>query len=259
METRRRPIPVKPLGQSGFRFESPGAVLYIDPYLSDRVAELHGPELHRLRPPPLLPEQIADATWVLITHGHEDHCDPATLVPLAAVSPDARFLCPSEVVGVLVSFGISGARCAPAAERWYDLGAGTRVHPVPAAHPTVTRDTEGHLRAVGFVLEIEGRRIYHAGDTSVDAALLAAVTALGPLAVAFLPVNERNFYRDRRGILGNMTVREAFTFAAELGVEALVPIHWDLFAPNSVFRDELLLLYRLLSPPFRLLLEPTVV
>jgi L-ascorbate metabolism protein UlaG (beta-lactamase superfamily) len=53
-----------------------------------------------------------------------------------------------------------------------------------------------------------------------------------------------------------MSVREAFQMAAELGATTLVPIHWDLFAPNSVFREELLLLYDLLRPPFRMMLNP---
>ncbi|MGE4056620.1 MAG: MBL fold metallo-hydrolase, partial [Vicinamibacterales bacterium] len=67
------------------------------------------------------------------------------------------------------------------------------------------------------------------------------------------------YYRDGRGIIGNMSVREAFQMAADLGVTTLVPMHWDLFAPNSVPREELALLYELLRPPFRLVLNPASV
>jgi L-ascorbate metabolism protein UlaG (beta-lactamase superfamily) len=72
-----------------------------------------------------------------------------------------------------------------------------------------------------------------------------------------LPVNERNYYRDRAGIIGNMSVREAFAFAEEIGVDTVIPIHWDLFGPNSVLPDEIILVHRHLSPRFRLALSPS--
>ncbi|MGH2708602.1 MAG: MBL fold metallo-hydrolase, partial [Actinomycetota bacterium] len=89
--------------------------------------------------------------------------------------------------------------------------------------------------------------------------LLAVLRGLGPIDVAFLPVNERSFFRKRRGIIGNMSVREAFAMAAEIGVRTLVPMHWDMFAPNSVFREEIELVYGRLSPPFALSLHPAAV
>lgn len=253
---RATPIPIEGLGQSGLRLRLGALELLIDPYLSDRVAELHGEDLRRLKPPPVQPDQITAASWVLITHLHEDHCDPATLLPLAAASPQARFLAPGEVVEHLRGLGIDAERLVVAEERWLELGNATVVHPVPAAHPTLERDGLGWPRCVGYVLRHDGRCLYHAGDTSPHPEIVEKARALGQVDVAFLPVNERNYYRDRRGIIGNMSVREAFGMAEELEVEALVPIHWDLFAPNSVFREEIELLYERLKPPFRLLLEP---
>lgn len=251
------PVRLEPLGQSGFRVRLGPLELLIDPYLSERVAELYGPDLRRLKPPPLVPGEITSADWVLITHAHEDHFDPATLVPLAVASPRARFLAPAEVVVQLDGLGIAAERLAVAEERWHVLGEATAVHAVPAAHPELERDAAGRLRFVGYVLHHEGRCFYHAGDTSPHPEIVEKVRALGAVDVAFLPVNERNYYRERRGIVGNMSVREAFGFAEEIGARALVPIHWDLFAPNSVFREEIELLYERLKPPFRLLLEPS--
>jgi len=71
-----------------------------------------------------------------------------------------------------------------------------------------------------------------------------------------MPVNERNFYREKRGIVGNMSVREAFQMATDIGVKTLVPTHWDMFAPNSVYKEELNLLYELMRPPFEMRLDP---
>jgi L-ascorbate metabolism protein UlaG (beta-lactamase superfamily) len=251
------PVAIDCLGQSGFRFHFGDIELLVDPYLSDRVAELYGEDLRRQKPAPLAPAAITAAEWVLITHAHEDHCDPATLVPLAAASPRARFLAPGEVIELLRGLGIGAERLVVAEERWLELGAATAVHPVPAAHPTLERDGVGWPRCVGYVLRHDGQCFYHAGDTSPHPEIVEKVRALGAVDVAFLPVNERNYYRERRGIVGNMSVREAFGLAEELGARTLVPIHWDLFAPNSVLREEIELLYARLKPPFRLLLEPS--
>ncbi len=70
--------------------------------------------------------------------------------------------------------------------------------------------------------------------------------------LALLPVNERNVFRDRQCIVGNMTLREAFQMATDLGVKTLVPTHWDLFAPNGVDRREIEFHYALSPRAFHL-------
>jgi L-ascorbate metabolism protein UlaG (beta-lactamase superfamily) len=250
-------VAVDCLGQSGFRFQFGTLSVFIDPYLSDRVSATHGDDLRRMIAPPYRPEDAPEADLILITHIHEDHCDPDTLSPLSAGSPAARILCPAEVGRYLVSLGIDPERLVTAQEAWIRLDADTQVHPVPAAHVEPPLDADGRLRCVGYVIDHHGRRIYHAGDTSPHPTVFTALGELMPLDVAFLPVNERNYYRDQRGIIGNMSVREAFQMATDLGVNTLVPIHWDLFRPNSVSREELLLLCELLHPPFRMVLNPS--
>lgn len=249
-------IPVRPLGQAGFRFAFGDFVVYVDPYLSDTVERVEGPAFRRLVPPPLAPDEVRDADLVLVSHAHLDHCDPGTLPALAKASPGCAFLGPDEVRRELLRMGIDAARVRRAREEWVPLGHGLRVHPVPAAHPAVEREADGGFRHVGFVLEYEGRRLYHAGDTRPDAYLLAELERLAPLHVALLPVNERNYFKQRLGIVGNMSVREAFGMAEELGVETLVPIHWDMFAPNSVHREEIEFLYERTRPGFALAFEP---
>lgn len=249
-------IAVVPLGQAGFRFSFGKTVVFIDPYLSDRVREVEGDSLRRLVPVWRDPSTIKDADWVLITHAHIDHCDPATLFPLLQNSQRCRVVGPPQVLAVLRDGGIPDSRLVAAREDWIVLGDGLRLHAVPAAHPEIDRDAFGAAQCVGYVVEYVGRRIYHSGDTSLDRELIRTVVDLGGIEVAFLPVNERNYYRDSCGIIGNMTVREAFRFAEELGVETLVPMHWDMFAPNSVFREEIEIFAELSRPPFRVELNP---
>jgi L-ascorbate metabolism protein UlaG (beta-lactamase superfamily) len=250
------PIPLRLLGQSGCRLSFPGCTVYVDPYLSHSVQALDAPDLVRLVPIPLTPAEVTDADWVLITHDHIDHCDPHTLPILAQASPGARFLGPPPVLRALVGWGIAQDRLQPVAEAWFDLAPGVKVQAVPAAHPEISRDQAGCLECVGFVLECSGRRLYIAGDTSVRQPLLDALAALAPVSAAILPVNEKNFFRSRRGIIGNMSIREAFQLADEIGAETVVPVHWDMFAANAVGPAEIEAVYMQMNPTFRLLMQP---
>src|SRR3546814_501414 len=153
-------IPVQLLGQSGCRLGFQGGTVYLDPYLSNSVQELDAPDLARLLPIPCRPEQITDADWVLITHEHIDHCDPHTLPQLAAASPTARFMGPAPVLQLLAQWGLPGDRLHLATEQWSELAGGLAIHAVPAAHPLIERDTLGHLRYVGYVIEHRDRRLY---------------------------------------------------------------------------------------------------
>jgi L-ascorbate metabolism protein UlaG (beta-lactamase superfamily) len=130
------------------------------------------------------------------------------------------------------------------------------LHTVPAAHPQVETDAEGHWKAVGYVIECAGRRFYHSGDTALTPLLFEHLERLKPLDIAILPVNEQNYYREQLGIIGNMGLRDAFAFARDLGVHTLVPMHWDMFEPNRVYREEIELFYQLTQPPFRMLINP---
>lgn len=243
------PIRYRFLGQAGFLFETATSRVLLDPYLSDSVADRYGPHLHRRTPCPLSDAELRGIDWVLLTHAHLDHCDPASIERVCTASPGVRFLASAPTRAILAGCGVPLAQVTGASAAWVSLGAEFSVHPVPAAHPAVLPDGDGAWECLGFVLKGPGTCWYHAGDTSPDEEIVRAVRAHGP-TLGFLPVNERNYYRDRADILGNMSVREAFAFAEELGLGTVVPIHWDLFAPNSTLPEEIELLHERLGPPF---------
>lgn len=249
-------LPVTMLGQSGCRLKFPEATVYLDPYLSNSVQELDAPDLGRLISVPFNPDEVIDADWVLITHDHIDHCDPLTLPKLALASPQCRFCGPRPVLEKLLDWGIAAERLVLAEEGWLSLAENLRVCAVPAAHPEIGRDAQGNLLCVGFVLDYSGELIYLAGDTCVKQEIIDVLRALGTVHTAFLPVNEHNFFRGRRGIIGNMSVREAFQFAREIGARQVVAVHWDMFAVNAVDPDEIRLIHQRMKPGFDLLLNP---
>jgi L-ascorbate 6-phosphate lactonase len=251
------PIPVKPLGQVGFRLDFAGTVVYVDPYLSDSVREQEADDLVRLVPVAVAPHAVSDADYVLITHIHRDHCDFDTLIPLGAASPGCTFIGPEPVIASLADHGIVAERLrlCRRGERVM-LSSELSVSCVPSAHPTVETGPAGEWLFLGFLLRWRGRQLYHAGDTALTDELLRHLEAAGKIDVGFLPVNETNYFRGRRGIIGNMSVREAFGLAEELGIRCVVPTHWDMFAANQVFAEEIELLYQKLSPAFELRLNP---
>jgi rhamnosyltransferase len=251
------PIHLKMLGQSGCRIGFPCATVYVDPYLSNSVQILDAPDLERLIPVSVSPEDVNDADIVLLTHVHLDHCDPHTLPQLALASPQVRFVGPKTVTKKLREWGISPERILPALEEWTQLAQCLRVRAIPAAHPEIERDELGNLICVGYLLDYAGQLIYHAGDTFVRQEIIDILVDQGPVHTAFLPVNEHNFFRERRGIIGNLTVHEAFQFAQEIGVKQVIAVHWDMFALNAVDPDEIRLIHQLMRPGFDLLIRPT--
>ena len=124
---------------------------------------------------------------------------------------------------------------------------------IPAAHPKIRFDHDGQPQAVGYLFKHHGRSLYLAGDTSVCDELLEVLKSIGPIDTALLPVNEDNFFRRRRGILGNMTIREAFGLAAEVGIQCVVPVHYDMFAVNSASPDEINAVHSADAWPFELI------
>lgn len=252
-------IYLTPLGQAGFKFRFNKTTVYVDPYLSNSVAESEGDYLRRLVPVAVKPETVHDASLVLVTHIHRDHCDPATLVPLSQSSKNCSFICPLEVGIYLEKIGISRTRIIAAKETWIDWDNDLKVLSVPAAHPQIERDKTGALCSVGYIMDYQGRRIYHSGDTSPHDYIMARLQEIGSIDCALLPVNERNYFKEKHGIIGNMSIREAFAMASGIGAKLLIPMHWDMFLPNSVYRDEIELLYDKISPDFQLIVNPSVI
>jgi len=237
------------LGQVGVFLESHGYRLLLDPYLSDSVGEQFGSDLSRRSPLPFTPAEAPACDALLLTHAHLDHTDPATLGPLLEAQPKLRVFAPYESRQILCELGFD--RAEPPPLRWTEIAPDLSIRAVPSAHTELHRNAEGELRDVGYLLRAGHRTLYHAGDTIPHPEIFEALQGES-IDIALLPVNERNFYREAQGIIGNMTLREAFQMAADLQVLSLIPTHWDMFAPNSVFPEEIELLHTLLKPPFQL-------
>ncbi len=224
------------LGQSGFVLKGGGTIAYIDPYLSNYVDEAgYAPPgtFPRQFPPPLLPEEVTNAQVVFCTHEHADHTDPKTVGPLADASPRARFVGPANSRDILRQVGISDDRIVvPRVDQPHSL-AGLTFSAVPSAHYSLDLDPERGYRWLGFVVQLNGVTLYHAGDTILYDGLTERLKQR-QIDIACLPVNGRDWWREQRGMTGNLDAREAAELAVTIDADVLIPMHNDMFAANHV-------------------------
>lgn len=243
---------VKYLGQSGFKFVFDNIVIYLDPYLSNSLENNFGNYFKRNIKIPIIPSSITDANFIFITHIHQDHCDLESLKPIYQNSPKSFFIGPKEVCNFLALNGFKSNRLIIANKDYIYLNNLIKVLPIPACHPTIDIDDQGNYKSLGYLFDINGFKIYHSGDTFIQQNIIDILLRYTPMNIVILPINEHNFIREKLGIIGNMSLREAFYLAEILKAKELIPIHWDMFELNSVHKEEINLLYELLKPNFTL-------
>jgi L-ascorbate metabolism protein UlaG (beta-lactamase superfamily) len=210
------------LGQAGFRFEAAGVRILVDPLFSEH-------EGRRYPPPPV----EDDVDWLLVTHEHLDHFDPPSLRAVAERSPRLTIVAPAPLEAMVRDAGGDAAFVGVARGDRVSLGDAGSATVVPAVHALHPRDGySDDPRFVGYVIELDGVAIYHAGDTIADERVLAGLEGAA-VDVALLPVNGRGFFREHRDLAGNLDARDAVALAARIGAKVLVPIHWDLFEGNT--------------------------
>jgi L-ascorbate metabolism protein UlaG (beta-lactamase superfamily) len=230
------------LGQSGFLIMSRHATILIDPYLSESLTAKYAasdrPHI-RMTETPCRGGDLREIDLVLASHKHSDHLDPGTIPDLLKASPGAHLILPASLLDHARSLGVPR-------DRLVGIEAGESVEPlpnttlraIPSAHEDLDTDAQGRHLYLGYVIEIDGLRLYHSGDGLAYDGLEARLGA-EPFDVMFLPINGRD---PARGVPGNMSAAEAVDLASRVRPRFVVPHHYDMFTfntvPVSVFEDE---------------------
>ncbi|MBQ3049070.1 MAG: MBL fold metallo-hydrolase [Oscillospiraceae bacterium] len=223
------------LGQEGFLFKNGDKHLVVDPYLSDYVDKncCRFVKWERLYEPPVSAEEISFVDVVLCTHTHYDHADPETLPIIAKNNPNTKFVVPAPEAEVLVGYGISRENIIPACDGEMISVEGFDIVPVPSAHEELHVDENGNYHELGYIIIANGKKFFHAGDMCIYDGLIELLRGYD-IDIAFLPINGRDYFRNKNDIIGNFNCEEAVLLAKEIGAKMLVPMHHDLYAVNRV-------------------------
>jgi len=169
-------------GQSAFRIKTEdGALIFIDPF---RVPSSAGP-----------------ASLILVTHTHMDHydkraiaglrrADTVVILPMSCAEPGQRGIAPGQnaTIGRVKVTGVAS----------YNVGR--RHHPKSAGW-------------LGYIVEADGIRLYHAGDTDP----IPEMDGLHP-DIALLPV----------GGIFSMGWRAAAEASRTIGARLAIPMHYTM-------------------------------
>ncbi|HEX2627116.1 MAG TPA: MBL fold metallo-hydrolase [Candidatus Limnocylindrales bacterium] len=219
-------IDVRFLGHSTVLLDLGGVRVLTDPFLRGRLGPL---QRHGAVPDPA----SLDVEVVVVSHGHPDHFDPASI----EVLPGAPILVVPRGLGPKATRLVGASRVLELEAGGSVEVAGVRIAGVPARHWI----TPGAPRAtpIGYVMERVGARaermgpgggrVYFAGDTGRYASMTESV---GPVDLALLPVWTWGPHLGP----GHLGPRMAAQVAAELSPHAVIPIHWATLYPRQLHR-----------------------
>ncbi len=204
---------IKYHGHSCFQLSEGDASLLVDPFLSPN------------NPSAVASAEEVDPTHIAVTHGHADHM--ADAVPVAkrtgahcvGIVELADWLGSQGIenvsdpnLGGTVSFDWGWIKLVPA---WH-----TNTLPGSAEAPFSAEHGIPIGTPAGFVIEIGGVTVYHAGDTCLfsDMKLIAE---RNPIDVAMLPIGG-HYTMDRH---------DAVLAAEFVGAGTVIPMHYNTFPP----------------------------
>ena len=217
---------IRRLGWSGIEIERGGDTLLIDYILDASQLPLRddGQPFPRAAEP-------ASAVAGLLTHLHADHADPVALAgalrkgapvfrpePVSGSGPDLELTAHAEA-----AFG-QGSLDTSVVDAWTSHQAGPfTLHAVPAV------DGFGDPQ-LSWIVECDGKRIIHCGDTLLHSYWWRIARRFGPIDHAFLPINGAivtlPFLQPPRDQEAVMTPEEAAKAARMLGARVVTPIHF---------------------------------
>src|SRR5262249_9543823 len=148
-----------------------------------------------------------------------------TLPDLLTASPRATLVLPAALLAHAHDLGLPPDRLAGLAAGETFHSAGFTLRALPAAHESLDTDTAGRHLYLGYVIQAEGLRLYHSGDSLAYDGLTGWLGP-DPFDVLFLPINGRD---PARGVPGNMSAAEAIALAAAVRPRFVVPHHYNMF------------------------------
>jgi len=199
------------LSWAGLKVESNGQILFIDAVQNYQRGASIGPEN------PFQFVQNTPADVVLITHLHSDHYDPEAI--RAVLKPKGSFIVSERIAADVVNDGF--APQALAMNKPHQIGNFTIT-------AVFAMDGVGD-KQVSWVIEADGQRILHGGDTMWHNQFWQLGKTWQHFDAVFLPVNGAVVKIPRVApspVPITLTPIQAITVTRLLNADLLVPIHY---------------------------------
>jgi L-ascorbate metabolism protein UlaG (beta-lactamase superfamily) len=195
-------------GQSCFLLEADGKKFLFDPFIT---------------PNPLAKDidtSAIEADYILISHGHGDHVADLALL---AKQTGALVIAMPEVADWAGKQGVTNIHPMNYGVANFDFG---KLRMVWATHSSSNPDGSYGGNPAGFVLELEGKSVYFAGDTSLNADM-KLLADLYTLDYAILPIG------------GNYTmdVDDALIATKYINCSRVIGVHYNTFPAIAIDTD----------------------
>jgi L-ascorbate metabolism protein UlaG (beta-lactamase superfamily) len=190
-------VDLKYIGHSAFEIKNGDSAVLIDPLVSIN-------KKYKWKNEPI--------TDILLTHAHGDHLGEA--IEIAKVK-DAEITAIVELAGYCGEQGakVKGVNLGS----WLQYSWGRAIF-LPAYHSSSLPDGRYGGCAASILLDVDGVRIFHAGDTCLTGEMKTIRELYAP-QIALLPIGGRY----------TMDVEHAAMAAKWLGAKTVIPMHYGTF------------------------------
>lgn len=209
---------------SWFQIKYKDKIIYIDPAWMRTLFANYPQKVEFSKwPDPIdgLPEKdLEKADIILITHHHKDHCKQVTVNRLK--KKDTLIIAPEQC---LTELGEEIKVIRPREEISFGNTLVKAIDAYNTPQGSSTRKLHKKGNCVGYVITIEGKTIYHAGDTD----FIPEMKELGKIDVAMLPIGGKF----------TMDIDEAVHAAIAIKPKIVIPMHLHhLKADPQEFKDK---------------------
>ncbi|MET1056448.1 MAG: metal-dependent hydrolase [Pedobacter sp.] len=195
-------------GHSTFLLEADGKKFLFDPFITQNPLASG------------IDVKAIEADYIFVSHGHGDHTGDLVLL---GKQTGAKIIAMAEVAQWAGSQGLTNLHAMNYGTYKFDFG---KVRMVWATHSSSMPDGSYGGNPAGFVVELEGKSIYYAGDTSLnmDMKLLAELYSLD---YAILPVG------------GNYTMDtdDALIASKFVNCDRVIGVHYNTMPEISIDTD----------------------
>ena len=177
--------------------------------------------------PMIRPEEINSIDIVLCTHAHYDHMDPWTL---ENIKPNYKLYCSKTAYN---NNQVSLPKNQLKFMDWNkSINFGEfQIIPFAAAHYHKA-DKNGNPDCLSFLITIGDIKLFFWGDGILYDEIIDNLS-MHHFNMFFAPINGRDWFREKDGIIGNINSRELAEICSKLNIDYVVPNHYDMFINNT--------------------------